>query len=310
MLISSFTRPSSEHPDHNDDLVLICQSANYAPVFVVIDGMGGQKHQSVDGSIVTGFHAAKMIRDSLYEMLNNLPVNISAATGGLAERLASEAMITANRRVYNLLNYADELPETMRVGAVGTVIIICEDGRRALCMQVGDTRAYAFSHGQLNQLSSDEDNILQAVHDGIINAEDAARISLLIDNYDGVQEPADETIVTINHTEYPISKAWRWFVHGNRPQNILPGNMVTNALGLRAINPYPQMTRRTVERGDTLLVCSDGFYKNLTSREIITTLQRADEPARDLGEVAFRRSQDRSNQRSTRDDITLIVVEF
>lgn len=310
MLVSEFTRPSSDHQDHNDDLILVCQNPGCAPVFAVIDGMGGQRHKSASGGMVTGFDAAKMIHASLKEMLEGLPANVAASTGGLAERLVTEAIITANRRVYNQLNYGEEFPENVRVGAVATVVILCEYGSRLLCMQVGDTRAYMVSRGQLNQISSDEDNIILAVREGIINAEDAARISLVIDTYDGVHDPTVQAVVTINQQEYPLQTAWRWFVHGNRNQNILPGNMVINALGLRLVTPYPQMVRRVVSRNDTLIICSDGFYKNLTPREIIRTLQQADEPAQDLGEAAYARSQDRTNQRSTRDDISLIVVEF
>jgi serine/threonine protein phosphatase PrpC len=85
---------------------------------------------------------------------------------------------------------------------------------------------------------------------------------------------------------------------------------VINALGIHADNPIPLTSRIEVTPGDTLLLCSDGLYKNLTESEIVAGLGEGDASADKLGEAAYERSTTPTNRRSTQDDISVIVVRL
>ncbi|HVO43540.1 MAG TPA: hypothetical protein VMT34_12995, partial [Aggregatilineales bacterium] len=194
--------------------------------------------------------------------------------------------------------------------AVLTVAAICESGTRLLVAQVGDTRAYLYTGGQMIQLCPDEDNIEFGVRNGIISEEDAQRVSQIINKYDGVNDPSDEGPIVINGQLYDLRRAWRWFLVGNPILNILPSNVVINSVGTTRDNPIAETARVDITPGDLLLLCSDGLYKNLSESEIVDGLRSPGDPARRLGETAYVRSQDIGNKRMNPDDISVIVVRL
>ena len=224
--------------------------------------------------------------------------------------MAIEAIKVANERLYNELNKSEELPINHRVGAVLTIGVMCENNQRLLCAQVGDTRAYLHSEGELIQLCYDEDNIEFMVSQGLLSGEDGARITDVLNAYDGVNPPKVEGTVTINGQPFDLYIAWRWFIVGNSALGILPSNIVLNALGIDPDSPTPQISRIEVGSGDSLFFCSDGLYKNMSDDEITTALQSPDKAAELLGEAALKRSEDRNNQRRNPDDISVLVVTF
>ncbi len=310
MIVQHYTHASVEHLDRNEDALLILQTAETAPIIGVIDGMGGHQHQLANGQVMTGRDASQFLVQAISEHLGSISPAIDASPGGPAETILLEAITVANSRLYNELNQSENLSISHRVGAVLTVGIICENGQRLLCAQVGDTRAYSYSDNELIQLCYDEDNIEFMASQGLISAEDGARIAGILNSYDGVNPPKAEGNITINGQPFELYIAWRWFVVGNSALGILPSNIVMNALGIDPDAPTPQISRIEIGEGDTLLFCSDGLYKNMNDGELTKALESAGDPAAELGEAALKRCEDHNNQRRNPDDISVLVVKF
>ncbi len=314
MNIHDYNEASVEHPDRCEDAIMVFSGDGNgtprAPVFAVIDGMGGQQHETPDGTLVTGRDAAQMVRTTLIEDLQRLPVDADAAPGGETENKVIAALMRAHERVRLQLNGGDDYPAAHRVGAVATVVVVCENGKRLLTVQVGDTRAYLLSDGELIQLCPDEDNIEYFVRSGLLSGEDAERIAGILNSYNGVDEPTTDGTVTISGSPYDLYIAWRWFLVGNSVLHIPAANIVINALGIHAENPVPQTSRIETTPGDVLLLCSDGLYKNLAEDEILSGLDEDDDGAEKLGDAAMTRSKTPTNRRSTQDDISAIVVRL
>jgi serine/threonine protein phosphatase PrpC len=311
MKFSVYNQASIDHPERCEDAVLTFPGNGKAPIFAVIDGMGGHQHQNEDGTTVTGREAAQMVRDTLIEDLEHFPTDVDGSPEGEAEKRVIAALNRAHKRVYNELNDAEERPPINRVGAVATVVVICENGARVLAIQVGDTRGYLFSEGELIQLCQDEDNIEFLVRQNILSAEDGARLADIIDAYDGVNEPKVTGSIRIAGQPYELYLAWRWFLVGNSALNIPGANVVINAIGIYPEDPLTQVSRIEISEGDRLFLCSDGIYKNLTESEMENGLsQVSEDTALKLGEAALARSKDENNRRRTPDDISAIVVDF
>jgi serine/threonine protein phosphatase PrpC len=310
MIVHQYTHASVEHPERNEDALLVLQNEGFAPVFAVIDGMGGHQHQLASGQVLTGHDASAFLAQAIGEQLGSVPASIDGSPGGEAERMVVEAIRVANERLYNELNKGENLPVNHRVGAVLTVGMLCENGQRLLCVQVGDTRAYLYSDEELIQLCYDEDNIEFMVSQGLITAEDGARVTDVLNSYDGVNPPKVDGNVVINGQPFELYIAWRWFIVGNSALGILPANIVLNALGIDPTSPVPQISRIEVGSQDSVFFCSDGLYKNMNDDEIARALKNPDTAATILGEAALKRSEDRDNQRRNPDDISVLVITF
>jgi len=315
MEITQFSQESIEHPDRCEDALVIFDGANstptrWAPVFAVIDGMGGHQHRDKKGNLVTGREAAQVIRDVLIEDLEHLPADIDAGLDGRAQQAVSSAIRRAHQRVYQELNSADDLDALHRVGAVLTVAVVCENGKRILVAQIGDTRGYMYSDGELIQLCTDEDNIELLVRQHGLSEEDAEKVSAIVNAYDGVHEPKADGTIRIGGQEFDLYMAWRWFVDGNPALNIPAANVVINTLGLTEADPVLEQSRIEISTGDILCLCSDGLYKNLSDQEIVSGLKGTGDLATALGNAALGRSKDSSNRRMNPDDISAIAIRF
>ncbi len=316
MKIYEYIVASVQHPDRCEDASLVFAGGDErgnggeAPVFAVIDGMGGHQHVTASGETLTGRDASQTARQVLIEDLENLSPDVSAAQGGEAETRLIAALERANDQVYAALNGGEGSPLNQRVGAVGTVAILCEGGARLLFGQVGDTRAYIYSDGELFQLLKDEDNVQYMVNQGQMSEEDGDRVAQIVNVWDGQTEPEVQGSVKIGGQRYDTYLAWRWFVTGNPALRIPGANVVINALGTEPGPVQVQRSRYMVAEGDMLLLCSDGLYKNLSEAEITRGLAEAADPAVALGEAALARSKDKDNQRCNPDDITAVVVRF
>ncbi len=310
MIVYDFQQASTEHPDRCEDAIIVAPGNGKAPVFAVIDGMGGHQHQLADGRTLTGRDASQAIRDVLIEDLEHFAADANADPGGETETRVIAAIGRAHQHVFRDLNSDQGLPLNQRIGAVATVAVVCENGSRVLLAQVGDTRGYVYTDGELIQLMQDEDNIEYLVKQKILSEKDADKVSAILNSYDGVNEPKVDGNITLNGQKYELYLAWRWFLVGNAALNIPAANVVINSLGIHTTDPITQRSRIEVGAGDMLMLCSDGLYKNLTEAEIIAGLGDAIDPAKVLGEAALARSQDKANRRMDPDDISVIVVKF
>lgn len=308
--IFQYIHASVSHPERCEDAILVSPGGEFAPVYAVIDGMGGHQRTTASGETLTGREAALAIREVFIEDLERFPTDTSADPNSETEARMIAALQRANDLVYTQLNGSDETEIRARVGAVATVVTVCEGGARLLITQVGDTRAYLFTEGELIQLLKDEDNMEYVVKNGLVSEEDAEKVSMLVNTWDGVSELAPEGTITIGDEPYELYMAWRWFVSGNAALRIPGANVVINSLGTGNDTLEVQRTRIEVLAGDVLLLGSDGLYKNLSEAEIIAGLAHPDDPAAYLGELALARSQDSDNGRMNPDDISVVIVRL
>ncbi|MEP7291442.1 MAG: protein phosphatase 2C domain-containing protein [Chloroflexota bacterium] len=310
MKTQEYSQASVDHPERCEDAILLLTPEGKAPVFAVIDGMGGQQHQLADGTMITGHDASQWVRNVLVEDLAMLPPEIDASPKGEAETKVIAAVMRAHQSVRRELNNEDQYAAGNRVGAVITVVVVCENGARLLTVQVGDTRGYLYSEGELIQLCPDEDNIEYFIRQGLLSPDDGDRISTILNSYNGIDEPETEGTVTIAGSPYDLYIAWRWFMVGNTVLNIPAANIVINALGVHAENPLPLTSRIEVAPADTIFLCSDGLYKNLSEAEMLDGLGKGDQAAQVLGEAALERSKTPANRRSTQDDISVVIAQW
>jgi serine/threonine protein phosphatase PrpC len=310
MIVYQFQQASIEHPDRCEDAILISSNVGHAPVFAIIDGMGGHKHQLADGQILTGRDAALLIHDVLIEDFEHFELNASADPDSDTEKQLLAGISRAHAKLFSELNGGEGLTLRERLGAVLTAVVVCEEGKRLLVAQVGDSRAYVYTDDELIQLCPDEDNIEHLVRRQGLSARDAEKISAVLNTYDGVNEPNIEGTITLGGQVFDLYMAWRWFLVGNQALNIPASNVVINSMGTHQEDPVAEKSRIEIGAGDVLLMCSDGLYKNLSEAEIINGLQNTEDPAKVLGEAALARSQDKSNSRKNPDDISVIVVKF
>ncbi len=311
MKVYQYEMASIDHPERCEDASMTFPGdAEHAPVFAVIDGMGGHQRTLADGRVITGREAALVVRETLIEDLQHLPVDVSADRGGAAETRAVAALKRAHEQIRRELNEESTFPLNQRVGAVATVVVVCENGGRLLVAQVGDTRGYLVSEGELMQLCYDEDNIQYLVDQGWLSEDDGATVSGILNNYDGITEPETSGTIRIAGNPYELYIAWRWFLVGNSVLKIPAANIVIRTLGVYDDEPHPQLSRIERSPGDRLYLCSDGAYKNLSDAEMLAGLANSDDPAKVIGETAYERSKSRENRRSTQDDISAVVVHF
>jgi serine/threonine protein phosphatase PrpC len=310
MQVFEYTHASVEHPDRDEDAILVFPGGDNAPVFAVIDGMGGHQRITENGQTLTGRDASQAIRAIFIEDLEHFPLDAAGAPGSETELRVMAAIQRANQHVFNDINHGEESEIRERVGAVGTLVVVCENGSKLLVAQVGDTRAYLFTEGELIQLLEDEDNIDYMVQQGLLDTNDGEKIAAIVNTYDGVNEPNVSGSVRIGEEEYELYLAWRWFVTGNTALRIPGANVVVNSIGTGGEDLEVLRTRIEVLPGDTLLLASDGLYKNLSEAEIIAGLNHTGDPAAFLGEQALARSQDSNNRRMNPDDISVIVVRL
>jgi serine/threonine protein phosphatase PrpC len=311
MIVHQYIHASVDHLERCEDSIAVFDGeGKQAPVFAVIDGMGGHQHERADGTKVTGRDASQIVREVVIEDLQHLSPDVDASPHGATETKVIAAVKRSHEQILQTLNSDGSLPPQNRVGAVATVVAVCENGNRLLVVQVGDTRAYLFTEGELIQLCADEDNIEYLVQQNIINADDGNKISTILNTFDGINEPQLEGTITIGGQPFELYLAWRWFLVGNSALGIPGANVVLNALGVYDEDPVPQTSRIEIGSGDILLLASDGIYKNLTDAEMIAGLGVDGDSATYLGEAALARSQDFDNRRRTPDDISAIVVKF
>ena len=310
MKTQEYIQASVDHSERCEDAILVLTGEGKAPVFAVIDGMGGHQHENADGTVTTGRDASQVVRDVLIEDLSRLAPEIDASPKGEAENKVIAALTRAHHSIRLELNDEDKRPAAQRVGAVATVVVACENGQRLLTVQIGDTRGYLYSGGELIQLCPDEDSVEHFVRQGLLSPEDGDQISQILNTYNGIDEPKVPGTVTIAGSPYDLYIAWRWFVVGNTVLNIPPANVVINALGIHAEDPTPLTSRIEIAPDEALFMCSDGLYKNLSEAEMLDGLAKGATAAQTLGNAAFERSKTQENRRSTQDDISVVIAQW
>ncbi len=120
---------------------------------IVADGMGGHNAGEIASSIVV---------DTIREKLDGVnPENIKKSD-------VQRMLATANTAVYK---NAFENPERIGMGSTATVAVF--SGEKVLIGQIGDSRAYLFSDGEIRQITKDHSYVQLLIDSGYISEEDA-----------------------------------------------------------------------------------------------------------------------------------------
>jgi protein phosphatase len=139
--------------ENQDRMSCVGTPAGYA--YIVSDGMGGHR---------AGALAAQMTIETLTQAL---PI-IQSIPGATAE--IKQALEQANRKVYERGHSGDA--ETQGMGATAVVLFVA--GSQALIAHVGDSRAYLYAGGVLQQLTRDHSRVQKMVDAGLLATADAA----------------------------------------------------------------------------------------------------------------------------------------
>lgn len=154
--------------DHNEDAVLVKEEGrgtihgNLATgLYVVSDGMGGAEAGEVASALTI-----QTLAHAIEQVWNEDVVR------GPEERetYLREAVKAANAA---LLVYAQEHPESSGLGA--TVVSLLLQGQHLTLAWVGDSRAYLWEDGALQQLSRDHSLVARLVEIGQLNPDDARK---------------------------------------------------------------------------------------------------------------------------------------
>jgi protein phosphatase len=148
-------------------------------IFVVADGMGGH---------AGGEYASRIAITTIEEMFKLNPL------GQLSpEDVVSRAIRDASAKI---IAKAEE--DTALKGMGTTVICLHLDGKRAIFGHVGDSRAYLFRDGELEQITEDHSLVNEQVKTGLITAEEAKthQFKNIITRSVGVTSDVEVDIVT------------------------------------------------------------------------------------------------------------------
>jgi PPM family protein phosphatase len=135
---------------HNEDT-----AASEGTVFVVADGMGGH---------AAGEVASRIAADAVIELAGHAAVQAEDVVAQLTE---------ANRRI---LDSVASHPEQSGMGttAAGVVLGSVDDEPQWIVFNVGDSRVYRCTDGELTQLTTDHSEVWELVERGLLTPEQAA----------------------------------------------------------------------------------------------------------------------------------------
>jgi protein phosphatase len=156
-------------------------------LFAVADGMGG----ALAGEVASGL----AVRTLAAEMTKRFPSGKAPAdaVGAANAKALAEAVEAANLRIRA---EGESNPQRRGMGSTLTAVWVVQDVM--LVAQVGDSRAYLFRAGHLQQLTKDQSLVAKLIEDGIITEEEAERIAgkNIILQALGGEEPLDVVLQT------------------------------------------------------------------------------------------------------------------
>lgn len=141
--------------DKNEDACFVIPSHN---VYVVADGVGGNNAGEV---------ASRTVVQGIAEYVKNVPLEDCESDEDICSYFI-DCLTTVNREVYTLAQDHRE-----HRGMATTVVVAYIRGDKAYIMNVGDSRAYLFSDGQLRQLTEDHTYVNELLKSGAITQEEA-----------------------------------------------------------------------------------------------------------------------------------------
>lgn len=268
--IGAISVPSEAHPERNEDAIF--QLAEQR-LFGVFDGVGGH---------AGGARASRLARDHVARNLGSLSEGVSPQQ---AQDEFRRAFLDANQAV---LSKAHTEGTDMGSTAVVAYIWEGEGERKAIIGSVGDSRAYIFRDGTLEQVTLD-DNMVKVWTNG--DEQEARRIQTRLNN---VVNPNDPSQIAPDERD----------LYNKR-------NRITQAIGSEYITP--NIYTVALQPGDRLLLTSDGITDNLTDHEIAEILAKhptVQEAVEQLTIASRKRSNDPSHPRHKQDDMSAVAAEI
>ena len=146
--------PGRVIPYDSADAVFTATGDTRVPcVFAVCDGMGGQEH---------GEYASYVAASALAE----LEVAIKIAPTSDIDNLVQEYVTKVNSSICNKMR-----EKSVRIGTTLALVVITSEEIRPY--NIGDSRIYAMTDGELRQISEDHTLTMQKVNMGILTKEQA-----------------------------------------------------------------------------------------------------------------------------------------
>jgi serine/threonine protein phosphatase PrpC len=152
--------------DHNEDAVLVKEDGRGTVqgnlnmgLYVVSDGMGGAEAGEV---------ASALTIQTIARSIEETPSEEHAHESDALEERLREAVKAANAA---LLGYAQQHPESAGLGA--TVVAVVVRNQQLTLAWVGDSRAYVWEDGMLQQLSRDHSLVARLVEIGQLRPDEA-----------------------------------------------------------------------------------------------------------------------------------------
>lgn len=140
----------------NEDRAVVQENLNGFVLAIVADGMGG--HQAGDV-------ASQMAVDMIQQKLQSIPAGASVEE---RKKKVQEAIELANE---NIFEFASQRENYYGMGT--TVVTVLADEHTVVIGHIGDSRAYKFSNGGMEQLTEDHSLVNELVKNGQITREEA-----------------------------------------------------------------------------------------------------------------------------------------
>jgi protein phosphatase len=277
LTFARYSVPHEQHPERNEDTILIDQQRGLAAVF---DGVG-----SGPGRLASRL-AARVIRRGWREALRELTSELDV------HKLLHDLMHDAHTQIRTLGDRLEKGSQEKIVRPGTTAVLAAfstsdQHGYILFYAHVGDSRIYLLRPSEpLQRLTSDDGYLSLKVKDGLVSESDALRI-------DQATSP-----------DQLSEKELEYFEHRNG---------ITQALGSGKpltihVDSIPLLP------GDRVLLCSDGVHDNLTDDEIADLLRREARTvvAKKIVLQAIARSHqdDKAAIRAKPDDMTAVVVTY
>lgn len=225
------------------------------------------------GGLHGGDRASRVARDFIAARLKLIPIN---ADPDIAKRGMGDALVEASARV---------LAEVPGAGATAVVAKFLEviGERRVIIGSVGDSRAYILRGGVLRQITEDDSNTA-----GLPLEERKA-----LDQKLALVE-TQQDLAALNQRE-------RGYWHTR--------NVILEMLGDKNGTPKPHVYQVALQKGDKIILTTDGIHDNLSHREMERIAKEQPEVAEELVKQSKARSADSRHVRHKPDDVSAVVVD-
>lgn len=295
---------SEEHPERNEDYVIVDASRGLAAVFDGVGGLaGGEIASRIAGrTIHTEWkHLVQCPNNEHQEAVSEkdradrqdvrLPVDAAETDRAelvqrFIEKAHAEVRTRGPRRVRDRYGDVGEaLTPKTTVALVALSRVGQSPGYSVVYAWVGDSRVYLLPADKaLSRLTSDDGLLTELVRVGLLEEESARRV-------DQATQP------------WHLTRQERIFFEKR--------NGITQALGDEQA-PVIHVKQATILPGDRLLLCSDGVHDNLTDKELETLLRQGARTtvARRIVEAAALQSRRdiMEDMRSKPDDMSAVVI--